>query len=101
MIGRRCSASGAVALLDRNEIALEVAREGEGIAVRFCRYDGALGASHQLVSSWKPGDRCGRALSMATRSPCRCGRCPMASASHQGFEVAVNVLRKAKLLPRG
>jgi len=28
----------------------------EGIAVRFVGAGGAMGASHQLVSPWKPGD---------------------------------------------
>src|SRR5206468_12878132 len=40
--------------LERNEIALEVAREAEDIAVRFIGADGALGAPHRLKSAWKP-----------------------------------------------
>src|SRR3981189_3540717 len=57
MIGRPVQRERRRAVwLERDEIALEVAREGEGIAVRFVAGDGALGASHQLVSPWRPGD---------------------------------------------
>src|SRR4051794_39880846 len=57
MIGRPVQRERRRAVwLERNEIALEIAREGEGIAVRFAGGDGALGAPHQLVSPWKPGE---------------------------------------------
>jgi propionyl-CoA carboxylase alpha chain len=93
--------------LERNEIALEVAREGESIAVRFVGADGALGASHQLVSPWKPGDPVwqgtidGHAVAMQVR--------PIANGirlAHQGFEVAANVFTEseaaaARLMPVG
>src|SRR5512141_1651475 len=42
--------------LDRAEIALDIAREADGIAVRFVGADGTLGNSHHLVSPWMPGD---------------------------------------------
>src|SRR5216110_3317257 len=42
--------------LDRDEIALDVAREAQGIAVRFIGADGLPGNPHQLVSAWKPGE---------------------------------------------
>ena len=42
--------------LDRDEIALDVAREADGIAVRFVGADGTLGNPHLLVSPWVPGD---------------------------------------------
>jgi propionyl-CoA carboxylase alpha chain len=108
MIGRPVQRERRRAVwLERNEIALEVAREGEGIAVRFIGSDGALGASHQLVSPWKPGDPVwqgtidGHAIAMQVR--------PIANGirlAHQGFEVAVNVFTEgeaaaARLMPVG
>src|SRR5437867_412191 len=42
--------------LDRQEILLEVAREGEAITVRFIDTDGKPGNAHLLQSAWKPGD---------------------------------------------
>ena len=42
--------------LDAAEIAVEVAREGAGIAVRFLGDDGKPGDARVLVSAWKPGD---------------------------------------------
>jgi propionyl-CoA carboxylase alpha chain len=42
--------------LDRNEVQLEVAREGEGIVVRLIGADGNLGQPVTLLSNWKPGD---------------------------------------------
>ncbi|MBR1166796.1 acetyl-CoA carboxylase biotin carboxylase subunit [Bradyrhizobium liaoningense] len=42
--------------LDRQEILLEVAREGEAIAIRFIDADGKAGTAHLLQSPWKPGD---------------------------------------------
>ncbi|PPQ19483.1 acetyl/propionyl-CoA carboxylase subunit alpha [Bradyrhizobium sp. AC87j1] len=42
--------------LDRQEIQLEVGREGEAIAVRFIDAEGKAGNSHLLASPWKPGD---------------------------------------------
>src|ERR1700709_2209536 len=41
--------------LGRDEIALDVAREADGIAVRFIGTDGLPGNPHQVVSNWKPG----------------------------------------------
>src|SRR6202163_2843862 len=42
--------------LERNEIALDIAREADGIAVRFIGADGTPGNPHYLVSPWTPGD---------------------------------------------
>jgi propionyl-CoA carboxylase alpha chain len=42
--------------LDKTEIALDVTREGEGIAIRFIGDDGKTGRARLLVSAWKPGD---------------------------------------------
>src|SRR6201747_223063 len=93
--------------LERNEIALAVGRRGESSAVRFVGADGSLGASHQLVSSWKPGDPVwqgtidGHAVAMQVR--------PVANGirlAPHGFEVAVNVFTEgeaaaARLMPVG
>ncbi|GGI28626.1 acetyl-CoA carboxylase biotin carboxylase subunit [Bradyrhizobium guangdongense] len=42
--------------LDRQEIQLEVGREGEAIAIRFVDAEGKVGNAHLLQSPWKPGD---------------------------------------------
>jgi propionyl-CoA carboxylase alpha chain len=42
--------------LDREEFGLEVAREGEAIAVQFVGAEGTLVSPHLLESNWKPGD---------------------------------------------
>ena len=42
--------------LDRDEIGLDVAREGEAILVQFIGADGKLASPHRLQSLWKPGD---------------------------------------------
>src|ERR1700710_2235397 len=98
MIGRPVQRERRRAVwLERDETALEVAREGEAIVVRFVGSDGGLGASHQLVSPWKPGDPVwqgtldGHVIAMQVR--------PIASGirlAHQGFEVAVNVFTESE-----
>ncbi len=91
--------------LERNEIMLDVAREGEGIAVRFIAADDTLGTPHQLVSPWTPGEPVwqgtidGHLVAMQIR--------PVTNGirlAHQGFEVAVNVFTEgeamaARLMP--
>jgi propionyl-CoA carboxylase alpha chain len=42
--------------LDKTEVALDVARERDGIVVRFLADDGKPGRARVLVSAWKPGD---------------------------------------------
>ncbi|MCP4618548.1 MAG: acetyl/propionyl/methylcrotonyl-CoA carboxylase subunit alpha [Bradyrhizobium sp.] len=42
--------------LDREEIGLDVARDGEAIVVQFVGAGGALVSPHRLESRWKPGD---------------------------------------------
>jgi propionyl-CoA carboxylase alpha chain len=108
MSGRVVQREGRRAVwLDRNEIALDVAREADGIAVRFVDADGTSGHPHRLVSPWKPGEPVwhgaidGHPLAMQVR--------PMAGGfrlAHQGFEVAVNVFTEAeaaaaRLMPVG
>jgi propionyl-CoA carboxylase alpha chain len=83
--------------LERNEIALDICRETDGIAVRFVGADGTLGHPHHLTSPWKPGEAVwhgsidGHALAMQVR--------PIANGfrlAHQGFEVAVQVFTEAE-----
>jgi propionyl-CoA carboxylase alpha chain len=91
--------------LERNEIALDIAREADGIAVRFVGADGTLGTPHHLVSPWTPGDPVwqgtidGQLVAMQVR--------PLPNGfrlAHQGFEVAVYVFTEseataARLMP--
>src|SRR5260221_9078549 len=91
--------------LERNEIALDIARDADGIAVRFVGADGTPGHPHYLVSSWTPGEAVwqgtidGQLVAMQVR--------PIANGfrlAHQGFEVAVQVFTEseaaaARLMP--
>src|ERR1700746_1223107 len=78
--------------LDREEIALEIARESETIAVRFVDANGKTGQSHLLESPWKPGDPVwqgtidGHFIAVQAR-PIPNGT----RLAHQGFEVPVYV----------
>jgi propionyl-CoA carboxylase alpha chain len=83
--------------LGREEIALDVAREAGGIAVRFIDADGLPGNPHQLVSSWTPGEAVwhgtidGQIVAVQAR--------PIANGirlAHQGFEVPVYVFTEAE-----
>ncbi|WP_375305241.1 acetyl/propionyl/methylcrotonyl-CoA carboxylase subunit alpha [Bradyrhizobium sp. A11] len=83
--------------LDRQEILLEVAREGEAIAIRFIDADGKAGNAHLLQSPWKPGDPVwqgiidGHLVAVQTR--------PIANGvrlAHQGVEVPVYVWTEAE-----
>ena len=91
--------------LDRDEIALDVAREAAGIAVRFIGADGLPGNPHNLVSAWTPGEPVwqgtidGHFVAMQVRAIPNGIR-----LAHQGFEVAVNVFTEseaaaARLMP--
>jgi propionyl-CoA carboxylase alpha chain len=91
--------------LDRDEIALDVAREADGIAVRFIGADDLPGNPHQLVSNWTPGVPVwqgtidGHYLAMQVRAIPNGIR-----LAHQGFEVPVNVFTEseaaaARLMP--
>ncbi|RIK99182.1 MAG: acetyl/propionyl-CoA carboxylase subunit alpha [Proteobacteria bacterium] len=91
--------------LGRSEIALEIARDAEGIAVRFVMPDGTLGPERHLVSAWKPGEPVwhgtvdGTAIAVQVR--------PIANGfrlSHRGIEVPVYVYTEteaaaARLMP--
>jgi propionyl-CoA carboxylase alpha chain len=83
--------------LERHEIILDVARESEGIAVRFVDAGGSSGHPHVLVSSWTPGEPVwqgtidGHSVAMQVR--------PIANGirlAHQGFEVPVYVFTEAE-----
>jgi len=83
--------------LDRQEILLEVAREGEAIAIRFIDAEGKAGNAHLLQSAWKPGDPVwqgtidGHVVAVQTR--------PIANGirlAHQGVEVPVYVWTEAE-----
>jgi propionyl-CoA carboxylase alpha chain len=91
--------------LDRDEIALDIAREAEGLAVRFVDPGGALGQPHHLVSPWTPGTPVwqgtvdGQLVAMQVR--------PVPNGfrlAHQGYEVSVKVFTEseataARLMP--
>ncbi|MBC9879592.1 acetyl/propionyl/methylcrotonyl-CoA carboxylase subunit alpha [Bradyrhizobium sp. INPA01-394B] len=83
--------------LDRQEILLEVVREGDAIAIRFVDADGKVGNAHLLQSPWKPGDPVwqgtidGQLVAVQTR--------PIANGirlAHQGVEVPVYVWTEAE-----
>ncbi|MGY3366941.1 acetyl/propionyl-CoA carboxylase alpha subunit [Bradyrhizobium sp. GM2.4] len=83
--------------LDRQEILLEIAREGEAVAVRFVNADGKTGNAHLLQSPWKPGDPVwqgtidGHVVAVQVR--------PIANGirlAHQGVEVPVYVWTEAE-----
>jgi propionyl-CoA carboxylase alpha subunit len=91
--------------LDRDETALDVAREAEGVAVRFIGSDGLPGNPHNLVSTWTPGEPVwqgtidGHFVAMQVRAIPNGIR-----LAHQGFDVAVNVFTEseataARLMP--
>jgi len=83
--------------LERNEIALDIARDADGIAVRFIGADGTSGNPHHLVSPWTPGEAVwqgtidGHLVAVQVR--------PIANGfrlAHQGFEVAVHVFTESE-----
>jgi len=91
--------------LDREEIALDVAREAEGIAVRFVGSDGLPGNPHNLLSEWIPGEPVwqgtidGKFVAIQVR-PVNNGF----RLTHQGFEVPIYVFTEteatsARLMP--
>jgi propionyl-CoA carboxylase alpha chain len=106
MIGRPVQRERRRAVwLERDEIVLDVKREGDDIAVRFIGADGVPGNRHHLLSLWTPGEPVwqgtidGHLVAMQVR--------PIANGfrlAHQGFEVAVNVFTEseataARLMP--
>lgn len=91
--------------LDREEIALDVAQEATGIAVRFIGADGLPGNPHNLASDWTPGEPVwqgtidGHFVAMQVR-PVNNGF----RLAHQGYEVPIYVFTEteaisARLMP--
>jgi propionyl-CoA carboxylase alpha chain len=91
--------------LDREEIALDVAREADGIAVRLVGSDGLPGNPHNLLSKWVPGEPVwqgtidGQFVAVQVR-PVNNGF----RLTHQGFEVPIYVFTEteatsARLMP--
>ena len=83
--------------LEREEIALDVAREADAIAVRFIDAEGMRGKPHRLVSSWAPGEVVwqgtidGQIVAVQVR--------PVPNGirlAHQGVEVPVYVFTEAE-----
>ncbi|MDI3562067.1 acetyl/propionyl/methylcrotonyl-CoA carboxylase subunit alpha [Bradyrhizobium sp. Arg816] len=83
--------------LDRQEILLEVGREGDAITIRFVDAEGKAGNAHLLQSPWKPGDPVwqgtidGHFVAVQAR--------PIANGirlAHQGVEVPVYVWTEAE-----
>ncbi len=108
MIGRPVVRAGRRAVwLEREEVLLDIARDGDTVTVAFVDAEGKAGSAHKVVSSWKPGVPVwdgsidGHHVAMQVR--------PQASGiriAHQGFEVAVNVYTEAeaaaaRLMPIG
>jgi propionyl-CoA carboxylase alpha chain len=106
MNGRAVTREGRRAVwLDRDEILLDVARDGDAIAIRFVDADGGVGKARQLLSRWVPGRPVwqgtldGHPVALQVR--------PVANGfrlAHQGFEVAINVFTEteaaaARLMP--
>jgi propionyl-CoA carboxylase alpha chain len=108
MAGRPVQRAGRRAVwLERNEIVLDVGRDGDAVSVRFVAADGTSGSPHRLVSPWVPGEGVwqgsidGHVVAMQVR--------PVPNGirlAHQGFEIAVNVFTEAeayaaRLMPVG
>jgi propionyl-CoA carboxylase alpha chain len=93
--------------LDRNELTLEVGREGDGIAVRFMGTDGALGQPIALVSNWTPGDVVWQGTVGGHPTAVQVRPLPNGfRLSYQGFEMPVQVYTEteaaaARLMPVG
>ena len=91
--------------LDRNEAGLDVAREGEAIAVQFVGADGALVSPHILESSWKPGDAVWQGNINGLPAAVQVRFIPNGfRLAHRGFEVSAYVFTEseataARLMP--
>ncbi|WP_438278735.1 acetyl-CoA carboxylase biotin carboxylase subunit [Nitrobacter sp.] len=92
--------------LGRDEILLDVAREGDAIAVRFIGADGDAGdIAYRLLSRWVPGQPVWQGT--IDDSPVAMQVRPVANGfrlAHQGFEIAINVFTEteaaaARLMP--
>src|SRR5215475_4724957 len=98
MIGRKVMRQGRRAVwLDHAEIILDIAREDGQIVVRFTGADGKIGAPHQLVSSWKPGDPVWHGTIDGASVAVQARAIPNGiRLAHQGVEVPVYVFTEAE-----
>jgi len=91
--------------LDRNEVLLEVARDGEGVAVRLVGADGKLGQAVALLSSWKPGDPVWQGTIAGHSAAVQVRAVPNGfRLAYQGYELPVQVFTEneaaaARLMP--
>ncbi|MGQ0683778.1 acetyl-CoA carboxylase biotin carboxylase subunit [Bradyrhizobium sp.] len=91
--------------LDREEVGLDVAREGEGIAVLFVGADGALVSPHLLESKWKPGDAVWQGNINGLPAAVQVRFIPNGfRLAHRGFEISAYVFTEseataARLMP--
>jgi propionyl-CoA carboxylase alpha chain len=91
--------------LGRDEILLDVAREGDAVAIRFVCKDGHVGDTYRLLSRWVPGQPVWQGT--IDDNPVAMQVRPIANGfrlAHQGFEVAINVFTEteaaaARLMP--
>jgi propionyl-CoA carboxylase alpha chain len=81
--------------VDRDEILLDVARNGDAIMIHFV--DGDVGDAHRLLSRWVPGQPVWQGT--LDKHPVAMQVRPVANGfrlAHQGFDVAVKVYTEAE-----
>jgi propionyl-CoA carboxylase alpha chain len=81
--------------VDRDEILLDVARNGDAIMIHFV--DGDVGDAHRLLSRWVPGQPVWQGT--LDKHPIAMQVRPVANGfrlAHQGFDVAVKVYTEAE-----
>jgi propionyl-CoA carboxylase alpha chain len=98
LTGRPVKREGRRAVwLGRDEIILDITREGDGIAVRFVGADGTAGQPHRLISPWKPGDPVWEGTIDGLIVAVQARTIPNGiRLSHQGVEVPVYVFTEAE-----
>jgi propionyl-CoA carboxylase alpha chain len=85
------------AWIDGDEILLDVARDGDAVAIRFVGADGNAGDTHRLLSCWAPGQPVWQGT--IDDNPFAMQVRPFANGfrlAHQGFEVAINVFTETE-----
>lgn len=106
MIGRPVVRAGRRAVwLERDEVLLDIAREADGISVRFIDGKGEAGHAHRVTSTWKPGEPVWHGL--IDKHPLAVQVRPIANGfrlAHQGIEVPAYVFttseaEAARLMP--
>ncbi len=91
--------------LDRNEVQLDVAREGEVIVVRLIGADGSPGQPVTLLSNWKPGDPVWQGSIAGLPASVQVRAIPNGfRLAYQGYELPVQVFTEteaaaARLMP--